>query len=58
MLGTNVSPSGFQKHGLVEASPDVLGGVNQVLDATRDPVDSETSGVRVGEFGGFRYMRC
>ena len=27
VLGSNVSCSGFEKHGLVEASPDVFGSV-------------------------------
>lgn len=38
LLGPDVPSSGFQEHGLVEAAPDVLGGVDQVLDSARNAV--------------------
>lgn len=63
MLGTNVSRSGLEEHCLIEASPDILRGVNEVLDAARDAVGGGAGlgmevglgvegGLRVGEGEG------
>lgn len=38
LLGTDVAGGGFQEHGLVETTPDVLGGVDKILDSAGDSV--------------------
>jgi len=56
VLRADISCGGLDKHGLVEASPNVLWRVNKVLDPTRDVVDSSLGRVRVDDelwgFGG------
>lgn len=53
VLGTRVACGGFQKHGLVEAAPNVLRRVDEVLDPACDPVDTGSCRIRVGnELGG------
>ena len=55
VLHANVLRGRLDKHGLVEASPNVLRRVNKVLDSTCDVVDSGLGWVRVDdELGGFK----
>ena len=39
VAGTYVAGGGLEEHGLVEAAPDVLRGVDQVFDAAGNGVD-------------------
>lgn len=56
LLGPQVPSRSLQKHRLVEAPPDALGGVDEVLDSASDPVDLGPGGVEIGGearvFGG------
>lgn len=52
MPGTDVSCCGLEEHGFVEAAPDVLGGVDEVLDPASHAVDPGTRWVARGRDGG------
>lgn len=52
MPGTNVPSCGLEEHGFVEAAPDVLGGVYEVLDPASHAVDPGTRWVARGCDGG------
>ncbi|GFS40564.1 hypothetical protein Acr_00g0069340 [Actinidia rufa] len=54
LLGADVPCAGL-KHGLVEAAPNVLWRVDQVLDSASDAVDPRSGGDSTGggKFGGF-----
>lgn len=52
--GTDVPSSGLEEHRFVEAAPDVLGGIDEVLDPAGDAVDPRTGRIAGGGGGGGR----
>lgn len=49
MVGAGIARGGLEKHGFIKTTPDVLGGVNEVLDSRSEGVDGESRGLGEGQ---------
>lgn len=51
MVGADIAGGSFEKHGFIQTTPDVLGGVDEVLDSRSEGVDGESGRVGGGQMG-------
>ena len=54
--GTDVPSGGLEEHRFIEAAPNVLGGIDEVLDPAGDAVYPRTGGIAMGGTGGGRVV--